>query len=66
MSVTIRIPTPIRRVTNGADKVSAEGETLRDIIASMEAQYPGREGSASAMTKARSAASSTCTSTART
>jgi molybdopterin synthase sulfur carrier subunit len=41
VSVTIRIPTPIRRVTNGADKVSAEGETLRDIIASMEEQYPG-------------------------
>ena len=41
MSVTVRIPTPIRRVTNGADKVSAEGETLGDVIASMEAQYPG-------------------------
>ncbi len=41
MSVTIRIPTPIRRVTNGADKVSAKGETLRDVIDDMETQYPG-------------------------
>lgn len=41
MSVTVRIPTPIRRVTNGEDKVSAEGKTLGDVIASMEAQYPG-------------------------
>ena len=41
MSVTVRIPTPIRRVTNGEDKVSAEGETLGEVIASMEAQYPG-------------------------
>ena len=41
MSVTVRIPTPIRRVTNGQDKVAAEGETLKDIIEAMEEQYPG-------------------------
>jgi len=41
MSVTVRIPTPLRRVTNGADKVDAEGATLSEIIGSLETQYPG-------------------------
>ena len=41
MSVTVRIPTPIRRVTNGEDKVTVSGETLRQTIEAMEDQYPG-------------------------
>jgi molybdopterin synthase sulfur carrier subunit len=41
MSITVRIPTPLRRVTNGQDKVSVEGLTLSEIIASLDAQFPG-------------------------
>lgn len=41
MSTTVRIPTPLRRVTDGQDKVDAEGATLREIIDSMESQFPG-------------------------
>lgn len=41
MATTVRIPTPLRRVTGGQDKVNAEGETLAQIIDSMESQYPG-------------------------
>ena len=41
MATTVRIPTPLRRVTGGQDKVNAEGETLAQIIDSMENQYPG-------------------------
>ena len=41
MSVTVRIPTPLRRLTNGQDKVSVDGATLGDIVASLEAQFPG-------------------------
>ena len=41
MATTVRIPTPLRRVTNGQDKVDAEGATLREIIESMESQFPG-------------------------
>ena len=41
MSVTVRVPTPLRRVTNGQDRVSVEGTNLNEIIASLEAQYPG-------------------------
>jgi molybdopterin synthase sulfur carrier subunit len=41
MAITVRIPTPLRRVTDGQDKVDTEGATLRQIIDSMESQYPG-------------------------
>ena len=41
MAITVRIPTPLRRVTDGQDKVDTEGTTLRQIIDSMESQYPG-------------------------
>lgn len=41
MATTVRIPTPLRRTTNGQDKVDAEGATLGEIIDSMESQFPG-------------------------
>ena len=41
MSVVVRIPTPLRRVTNGLDKASVDGDNLVQIIDSLEAQYPG-------------------------
>ena len=44
MSVTVRIPTPLRKVTNGADKVDVEGATLKDVIGSLDAQFPGIKG----------------------
>lgn len=44
MSILVRIPTPLRRVTNGVDKVDAEGDTLDQIIDSLDNQYPGLKG----------------------
>ena len=41
MSVTVRIPTPLRRLTDGQDKVAAEGESLDEVIAFLEAQFTG-------------------------
>ena len=41
MSITVRIPTPLRRVTNGEDKVTVEGSNLNEIIGSLNDQYPG-------------------------
>lgn len=41
MSVKIRIPTPLRKLTNGQDEVSAEGKTVKEIIDDMERHYPG-------------------------
>ena len=44
MSIMVRIPTPLRKVTNGDDKVTVEGATLGLLIDSMESQYPGIKG----------------------
>ena len=41
MSVMVRIPTPLRRLTQGQVKVSVEGQNLNDVIASLDAQFPG-------------------------
>ena len=41
MSVVVRIPTPLRRVTNGQDKVSVDGGNLFEVIDSLETEYPG-------------------------
>ncbi|MBM3933898.1 MAG: MoaD/ThiS family protein [SAR202 cluster bacterium] len=41
MSVMVRIPTPLRRITKGQDKVRVEGDTLQKVISSLETQYPG-------------------------
>ena len=41
MSITVRIPTPLRRVTDGQDKVSVEGASINEIIGSLDSQFPG-------------------------
>ena len=41
MSVLVRIPTPLRRVTNGQDKVNVEGSTLGEVVGSLENEFPG-------------------------
>ncbi|MCE2465940.1 MAG: MoaD family protein [Dehalococcoidia bacterium] len=37
----VRIPTPLRRVTNGQDKVEIDGDTLGQIIEAMDSTYTG-------------------------
>lgn len=37
----IRIPTPLRKLTNGKDEVSVSGATIGAVIVSLEAQFPG-------------------------
>lgn len=41
MSVTVRIPTPLRKLTNDLDIVSADGGTLVACIDGLDSQYPG-------------------------
>ena len=41
MSVTVRIPTPLRKITNGLDKISASGSSLSEIIKEIEKNFPG-------------------------
>ena len=41
MSIMVRIPTPLRRVTNGQDKVSVNGSSISEIIGDLDSQFPG-------------------------
>ena len=41
MSVMVRIPGPLRRITDGVDKVEVDAETLDGLITALEEQYPG-------------------------
>ena len=38
---TVRIPTPLRKLTNGLEEVKASGSNVAAIITSLESQYPG-------------------------
>ena len=41
MSVLVRIPTPLRRMTGGKDKVEVESSTLSEMVDTLESTYPG-------------------------
>ena len=41
MSIVVRIPTPLRRLTNGQDKVDVDSNTLGGVVDAMNEQYPG-------------------------
>ena len=40
MSSEVRIPAPLRRLTNGQDKITAEGDTVQEIIDFLEQNFP--------------------------
>lgn len=41
MSVLVRIPTPLRRMTNGEAKVEIESSSVGDLVEKLDAAYPG-------------------------
>ena len=41
MSVLIRIPTPLRRMTNGQSKIEIESGTLGGLVDQLDVSYPG-------------------------
>ena len=41
MSVTVRIPTPLRKLSAGADQVEVEGATIGEVLTALEARHPG-------------------------
>lgn len=41
MAVTVKIPTPLRKLTNGETSVDTDGATIGAIVDSLEASYPG-------------------------
>ena len=41
MSTQVRIPTPLRKLTNEQDVVLVEGGTIDEILTNLDATYPG-------------------------
>lgn len=41
MSVTVRIPTPLRKLTGNQSEIEIDGDTVESLIGNMEASYPG-------------------------
>lgn len=41
MSVTVKLPTILRKHAGGEARVGADGATLRDVLANLEGTYPG-------------------------
>ena len=44
MSVSVRIPTILRSYTGGAAEVTTQAGTVREVIAGLDAAYPGLGG----------------------
>jgi sulfur-carrier protein len=44
MSARVRVPTILRTYTAGESEVTAEGQTLSDVLDSLDAAYPGIKG----------------------
>jgi molybdopterin synthase sulfur carrier subunit len=38
---TVRIPTPLRKLTEGKEEVAAEGATIAELISNLDKAYPG-------------------------
>jgi molybdopterin synthase sulfur carrier subunit len=41
---TVRIPTPLRKLTEGKEEVAAAGATVGELIANLDRAYPGIKG----------------------
>jgi len=41
METIVRIPTPLRTLTGGADEVTASGGTVGDVLEDLERRHPG-------------------------
>ncbi len=41
MMVRVRVPTPLRKFTNGADEVDAQGINVRSMVEDLDRKFPG-------------------------
>ena len=41
MPVTVRIPTPLQRLTNGQGEVQCQGQTVKELLSDLEQRHPG-------------------------
>ncbi len=44
MPIKVRIPTPLRTLTNGSDEVVVEGSSVKEVIDNLEANHNGIKG----------------------
>ena len=41
MATKVRIPTPLRKLTEGQQEVAADGKTIGEVLKNLEQKYPG-------------------------
>jgi molybdopterin synthase sulfur carrier subunit len=41
MALTVRVPGPLRRLTNGSAEVQVEGGTVQEALQNLDTTYPG-------------------------
>ena len=41
MSVKVRVPTPLRKFTQGVDEVNAQGANIKSVVEDLDKNYPG-------------------------
>ena len=41
MSVRVRVPTPLRKFTQGVDEVNAQGVNIKALVDDLDKNYPG-------------------------
>ena len=41
MAISVKIPTPLRKLTDGTSTVSVSGSDITNIISNLENKYPG-------------------------
>jgi len=44
VSVTVRVPTQLRTLTNGAGEVTVEGSSVGEVLKALDVSYPGFAG----------------------
>ena len=41
MAIKVRIPTPLRKLTDGKGEIEAAGNTIEELLGHLENEYPG-------------------------
>ena len=41
MSVKVRIPTPLQKLTHGKSEIESEGKNIQELITNLEKSFPG-------------------------
>lgn len=41
MAITVRVPTPLRRLTDGQGEIEVQANTIREAIEKLEERFPG-------------------------